>query len=88
MMEFAVTIEGFTEEGKAQWVLAIDAVGDRLLIVHEDKSMHWHPMADCRFAKAMAPDLPKPVMIVQPMRQPQVALPNRADRRRLESNGR
>ena len=89
MLEFAVTVDGYTEEGKAHWVLAIDAVGDRLLIVHEDKSLNWHPISACRFVKAIAPDGPKPVMIVQPMKPP-IMIPspvNRLERRTRERNG-
>lgn len=89
MLEFAVTVDGVTKEGQAQWVLAVDPVGERLLIVHDDKSMHWHPMTDCGFVKVMIPDAPRMVIPVQvqPSQTP-LALPNRAERRSLEhSNG-
>lgn len=89
MLEFAVTIEGFTEEGQAHWVLDIDPPGDRLLIIHPDKTLHWHPMAECRFARMVAPDAPRPVVAVQPV-GPQGAplvLPNRAQRRAMGRDG-
>lgn len=66
MLAFAITVEGVTAEGKAQWVLAVDPIGERFLVVHEDNSMHWHPLADCTFVKVMNPDQPQLVMVVQP----------------------
>lgn len=90
MLEFAVSVKGIHEDGdgKASWVLATDPVGERLLIVHEDKSMHWHPLKDCAFVKLMVPDAPKPTFIVQPRTAaPSLVAPNRAQRRQVESNG-
>lgn len=63
MLEFAVTVKGM-DDGKARWVLAVE--GDRLLIVHEDKSLQWHKMEDCKFAKLVPPDMPRPVIPMQP----------------------
>ena len=90
MLEFAVTVEGITKEGQAQWVLAVDPVGERLLIVHEDSSLAWHPMSACRFAKLVPPDAPRPVVPVQmaqAAQHPVLALPNRGERRRMQLNG-
>lgn len=82
-MDFAVQIKGTEFEGdKASWVLAVDPVGERVLIAHTDQTLHWYAMADCTFVRAATPDTPRLVMAVQP--QPQIALPtipNRAMRR-------
>lgn len=89
MLPFAVVIEGLTEQGQALWVLAVDPPGERLLIVRPDKSLHWYPMSECRFAKMLPPDAPRPVIPVQPV-GPQGAplvLPNRAQRRALARKG-
>lgn len=88
MLEFAVTVEGVTKAGEAQWVLAVDPVGGRLLIVHDDKRMYWHPMAECLFVKVIPPDAPRMVIPVQPQpKQASLAMPNREARRLLEHNG-
>ena len=85
MLEFAVTVEGITQ---AQWVLAVDPTGERLLIVHDDKSMHWHAMKDCRFVKVVNPDAPRPVIPVQPPpNKTPVVLPNGMITRSLAQNG-
>lgn len=90
MPEFAVSVKEVTKEGQATWVLAVDPVGERLLIAHEDRTMHWHPIVDCVFAKLVPPDMPVPVFAAQPP-QAQLTLPvlaNRAERRSMEHNGR
>jgi hypothetical protein len=92
MIEFAVKVKGIhdvEDEDKATWVLAVDPVGDRLLIVHDDQSLHWHPMDDCKFVKARTPDQPLVVLPVQPQRtqEPVLLTPSRAQRRRAERNG-
>jgi hypothetical protein len=84
MLPFSVEVEGVTKEGQGKWVLALDIAGDRLLLVHEDKSLHWHPIADCRFHGTVAPDAPRPMMLVQPQQQgagPTLLTPNRQTRR-------
>lgn len=86
MLQFAVTIEGLTQEGQAQWVLAIDPVGDRFLVTHEDKSLHWYPMAKCAFARMIPPDAPQAVIPVPPQ-QPTVLTPSRTTRRHPLING-
>lgn len=69
-MDFAVKVAGLDEgTERARWVLAVD--GDRLLTAHDDGSLHWYPLADCRLAKAINPESPKTVIPVQPSR-PQV----------------
>ena len=85
MIEFAVSIEGITEEGRALWVLAVDPAGERLLVAHADGTLHWHPQAACVFAKLMNPEAPRAVIPMQP--KPQIVAPNRAIRRELERNG-
>lgn len=87
MLAFAVQVKDVTKEGQATWVLDIDPVGERFLIVHEDKTMHWHPMADCTFVKLVSPDAPTPVVPVQtnqprpPLSLADMGMPNRAMRR-------
>ena len=71
MMEFAVTVEGLDREDQARWVLEVDAVGERFLIAHDDRTLHWHPMAECTFAKCANPDQPRLVLPVQPQQSPQ-----------------
>jgi len=85
MLEFAVSVDGVTEEGKGHWVLAVDPAGERLLIAHQDGSFHWHVMSECKFVKLINPDAPRPVIPIQS--QPVLALPNRADRRRIGRDG-
>lgn len=87
--EFKVRIEALHEEGLSTWVLAVDPVGERLLIVHDDdKTLHWYPMKECAFVGIASPDVPRPVVAVQPKQQgPQLVTPetvplNRAERRR------
>ena len=60
MIEFAVMVKGLE---KARWVLAVD--GDQVLIVHDDQSIHWHPLTECTFVKALTPDVPRIVLPVQ-----------------------
>ncbi|KKL70571.1 hypothetical protein LCGC14_2103590 [marine sediment metagenome] len=76
-MEFVVKVEGID---KSRWVLSVDPVGERFLIAHDDKSLHWVPMAECEFAGAAPPDQPRPVVLIQQPGQ-QIAVPNRAMRR-------
>jgi predicted RNA binding protein YcfA (HicA-like mRNA interferase family) len=72
MLEFAVTVKGLDEDG--HWVLAVE--GDRLLIAHpDDKTLHWHPIKDCTFAKFMSPDQPRVVIPVQPQQNRQITVP-------------
>lgn len=86
MIPFAVSIEGVTEEGQAQWALAADA--ESILTANADGSLEWYPLTKCKFVKLVSPELPKPVFVVQP--QPQngaVIVPNRAECRRIEREG-
>ncbi len=84
-MDFAVGVPGVTEEGQALWVLAVDPIGERVLVGYGDGSLHWHPTADCTFAKAVNPEAPRMVIPVQP--QQPIVLPNRVQRRALARNG-
>ena len=68
MMEFAVKVEGVTAEDKALWVLAVDPVGERLLVAYDDNSLQWVAMADCTFAGAASPDKARPVVVLKPQR--------------------
>jgi hypothetical protein len=85
MLPFSVTVEGLTGEGQGKWVLAVD--GDRVLLTHDDKTLHWYPMEKCRFLGTLPPDAPHPVVIVQPQQKPtSLVTPNR-DMRRHPPNG-
>ena len=68
MTSFAVR-HGGLEEGQGSWVLAIDPVGERLLLSDGDGSLHWHALADCKFIKASTPDMPRAVIVVAPQQQ-------------------
>ncbi len=87
MLPFSVSVEGVTQENQGKWVLAVDPVGERLLLVHEDKSLHWHPMADCAFHGTVTPDAPRPVFVLQPQQEPTLLTPNRGARRHPLGNG-
>lgn len=64
-MEFAVRVEGLDDgQDRAHWVLAIE--GERLLVVHDDNTLHWHPMSECRFVKGKDPLQPQMVVSVSP----------------------
>jgi len=82
MIPFAVTIEGVTKEGNAVWVLAVTK--DELLTAADTGELVWYPLSDCKFVKLVPPDMPKPVMIVQPQPRNGIALPNRQLRRHPE----
>ncbi len=69
MLEFAVQVKGLHEGDQATWVLATDATAG-LLIAHEDRTLHWHPLADCTFVRLLRPDAPRPVFAVEPAQSP------------------
>ena len=71
-MDFAVQVDG---EDQGRWVLAVD--GDRLLIADDDsKRLRWVAMSDCKFVKAANPDMPRPVVAVQPQAaSPKLSVP-------------
>lgn len=71
MLEFAVQLP---RETVGRWVLAVDAVGNRLLIVGDDKSMRWVAIADCQFLKCKNPEAPLAVVVVQPQKD-QIVVP-------------
>lgn len=91
-IEFAVKVKGIhdPDADECAWVLAVerdglpekDADSGFVLIVHKDKSLHWHPLEDCEFAMAKAPGPPK-----VPAMAPKLVTPNRVERRALERNG-
>ncbi len=90
MLEFAVQVKGLhdVEGGQATWVLAVDPTAG-VLIAHADKTMHWHPLTDCTFARLLDPSKPRPVIPMQPPTQKPslVEVPNRVARRAMERNG-
>lgn len=71
-MEFAVLIEG---EEKGRWVLAVDAVADKVLIADDDQTMRWVPLGQCKLLKAANPEVPRPVVPVQPQGAPKLSVP-------------
>jgi len=83
MIPFAVKIEGVTKEDQAVWALAVTET-QLLTAAVEGGALKWYPLADCTFVKMVPPDMPKPVMIVQPQPGNGIALPNRAARRRID----
>ena len=88
MLPFSVSVEGLTAEGQGKWVLALDLVGDRVLLAHDDKSLHWHAIAECAFHSTVPPNAPVPMMLVQPEQQgPAVVVPSRATRRHPLNGG-
>lgn len=80
-MDFAVMVKGRTEEGKATWVLAVDPVGERVLVAIISGVLEWVAMADCILGKLHTPDQPILVLPVQPSPAQSIAIPNRAMRR-------
>ena len=87
MIPFAVKVQGLDADNKARWVLGIDAVGERLLVAHDDGSLHWHPLVECAVGKIISPEQPQMVIPVQLQENPLV-MPNRAERRRMiQGNG-
>lgn len=93
MLEFAVQVKGLhdVEGGQATWVLAVDPTAGVLIAHDDDKTLHWHPLADCTFARLMKPDAPRPVFAVEPAKPANKPLPfvvpNREALRALKRNG-
>ena len=65
MIEFAVRVLG-EDENKGWWVLAVDPVGERLLISNGERKLHWVSVADCILVKAIDPEQPRSVIAVRP----------------------
>ena len=91
MLEFAVQVKGVHNDGQSGWVLAVDPA-DGVLIAHDDdKTLHWHPLADCTFVGMIKSGTPQPVYAVQPAapaKKPHpLMVPGRATRRELQRNG-
>ncbi len=89
MLEFAVQVKELhnVDDGQAAWVLAVDPTAG-VLIAHEDKTMHWHPLNECTFARLLKPDAPRPVYAVEVAQKPPlVEVPNRVARRAMERVG-
>lgn len=68
MMEFAVTVEGL-DENQGKWVLDVDPARERFLVAHDDGTLHWHLITECKFVRAANPDVPRPVIPMQPQQQ-------------------
>ena len=65
MNEFAVRVEG-EDEHRGYWVLALDMERDRLLISTPENRLRWVRFEDCYVIKAINPEMPRPIMVVQP----------------------
>ena len=72
MIEFAVVVNG---ESTGRWVLAIDSIHDKVLLTADDQSLRWVLRTDCKFLKARNPELPLPVVVVQPQKE-QIVVPH------------
>ncbi len=86
MLEFAVQVKGLhdVEGGQATWVLAVDPTAG-VLIAHADKTMHWHLLEECTFARLVDPSKPRPVIPMQPPQPSIIAKPDGL--RVVERNG-
>lgn len=82
MAEFAVTVKNVTKEGQCLWVLSI--AGKRLLLAHDDGSLHWHNMDQCKLALFSPPNAPRPVVVVSPQGEPE---PQRGPKLVLPTSG-
>ena len=67
-MSFAVQTPADVEakSGKARWAVAVDPVGERFLVVDENRQFSWVPIDECRFIKMVDPEGPTPVVAVAP----------------------
>ncbi len=80
-MDFAVSIEGVHGEDKGSWVLEVE--GDKVLVAHDDNTLHWHPLADCTMLKIHTPDQPTLVLPVQAKPQNGIVTARPQDNRML-----
>ena len=85
-MDFAVSVKGVHEEGKAGWVLVVDrddSGGGFVLMAHDDNTLHWHPLEDCKLEKVATPSSPRPVYLVEQAPVSPIVTPieNRVQRR-------
>ncbi len=62
-MEFAIQLNG---EEQGHWVLAVDPVGNQFLTTNDDNQFRWIKMSECRLLKVKTPEMPQPVIMVQP----------------------
>lgn len=71
-MEFVVQVIG-EEPAKGYWVLDVDAHSGSFLVANEDGTFRWLLSDKCRFVRAANPEVPRPVVLVQP--KPGLAVP-------------
>lgn len=64
-MEFVVHVKGDPPE-QGYWVLAVDAARNQFLISREEGKFVWVTIGDCTFVRLVNPEMPKPVVAVQP----------------------
>ena len=64
-MDFVIHVNGELPE-KGFWVLEVDAIGERFLLAGEDGAFRWVNMADCTFVRGASPEVPRPMVLVQP----------------------
>ena len=74
-MEFVVHVKG---EEKGFWALHVDSQGERFLLANEDGTFRWVGIADSVLVRAANPDVPRPVVPVEPKQT--VAVPKVAFR--------
>ena len=86
MVPFAVRHDGH-EEGQGVWVLEVDTNNDRLLLAETDGTLYWKNISDCKLIKVQHPDMPTPVITVQPIQQNQVVIPGAMPNRAMRRNG-
>ena len=86
MVPFAVHYEG-QEEGQGTWVLEVDCASERLLLANPEGMFFWKNIGDCKLMRIQTPDLPLPVITVQPIQQPQVVIPGAIPNRAMRRNG-
>ena len=72
-MDFAVRAPG-DPENKGHWVMAVDPAGERFLIAGDDGKFKWVPTDRCQLLKIVSPELPHPVVVVQP--QQKIVMPS------------
>ena len=62
-MEFAIKL---SDEEEGRWVLSVDPIGERFLTTNDDQEFRWVDMADCLLIKVKTPEMPQPVVMLQP----------------------
>ena len=80
-MDFVIHVNGEDAE-QGFWVLEVDAIGERFLLAGTDGALRWVNMADCTFVRGANPEVPRPVVLVQPQKGLVAAPPSFGNGRR------